>query len=426
MIIIKRIVSLLLLFVFLFAFAACTREDEPPSIYEDATVAITPPGKIPSDAKTLAELDNFNGEKAVFAYRSGTFYALIGDPNKEMSKAEEVLSGITVKQRLLTYSVSDVNEALVGGESTLLMTDMDFDGHSDIGLIQNSSKDGKQYICWLWDHASKSFNYSGQLSALVNINIDVEKKAIRGITYVNGEAVENVYRWVNRKLSRINEEDLTEKPAVTVEETNLKTAFKALYGAEPTVKETGNSVINRNNVTLFDATANNKTTKFAVTKTGVVFIDELGNGNYKKILTQNGQTVIGESVTSQYNESQFTAFAMQLAAKEVGEQNVTKATRTDTSYADKRLVYVYTVTIFNGSGTMQVAMDDTMTHYYYVDTSGKFSADLAQQTTIQQATTAVTPSTTQAPVTTTQAPTTVPTTQAPTTLPPTTISDAVG
>lgn len=412
-----------------FCLSSCVAEDEPPSIYENATVTVTPPGKIPEKAKILVELDNFNGEKVVFAYLSGTFYALVGDGNKEVSKAEEVLSGITFKQRLLTYNVSDINESLIGGEGTLLLSDMDFDGHTDIGLIQNNTKDGKQYICWLWDHPSKSFNYSSQLSSLVNLTIDATKKTIKGISYVNGEPVENLYQWKNRKLSRINEEDLTEKPAVTVEETSLKTAFKGLFGTEPTVKETGTGVINRTNVTLFDATANNKTIKFAVTKTGTVYIDEAANGQYKRIGSFNGKPVIAESVSTNYTEADYIAYALQLAEKEVGADNATRATRTDTSYADNRMMFVYTVTIFGGSGSMKVAFDDTMTHAYYVDNTGKFTA-IQESTTQQQTTTPVTtapvttiPSTTQP---TTTEPQVVTTTQTAATTPPTTISDAVG
>ena len=412
-----------------FCLSSCVAEDEPPSIYENATVTVTPPGKIPEKAKILVELDNFNGEKVVFAYLSGTFYALVGDGNKEVSKAEEVLSGITFKQRLLTYNVSDINESLIGGEGTLLLSDMDFDGHTDIGLIQNNTKDGKQYICWLWDHPSKSFNYSSQLSSLVNLTIDATKKTIKGISYVNGEPVENLYQWKNRKLSRINEEDLTEKPAVTVEETSLKTAFKGLFGTEPTVKETGTGVINRTNVTLFDATANNKTIKFAVTKTGTVYIVEAANGQYKRIGSFNGKPVIAESVSTNYTEADYIAYALQLAEKEVGADNATRATRTDTSYADNRMMFVYTVTIFGGSGSMKVAFDDTMTHAYYVDNTGKFTA-IQESTTQQQTTTPVTtapvttiPSTTQP---TTTEPQVVTTTQTAATTPPTTISDAVG
>lgn len=412
-----------------FCLSSCVAEDEPPSIYENATVTVTPPGKIPEKAKILVELDNFNGEKVVFAYLSGTFYALVGDENKEVSKAEEVLSGITFKQRLLTYNVSDINESIIGGEGTLLLSDMDFDGHTDIGLIQNNTKDGKQYICWLWDHPSKSFNYSSQLSSLVNLTIDATKKTIKGISYVNGEPVENLYQWKNRKLSRINEEDLTEKPAVTVEETSLKTAFKGLFGTEPTVKETGTGVINRTNVTLFDATANNKTIKFAVTKTGTVYIDETANGQYKRIGSFNGKPVIAESVSTNHTEADYIAYALQLAEKEVGENNATRATRTDTSYADNRMMFVYTVTIFGGNGSMKVAFDDTMTHAYYVDNTGKFTAiqdsTTQQQTTTPVATAPVTtiPSTTQP---TTTEPQVVTTTQPATTTPPTTFSDAVG
>lgn len=428
----KKLLALFLTTLFLFAFAACNAEDEPPSIYEDATMVITPPGKIPADAKILAELDSFNGEKAVFAYLNGTFYALIGDENKEMSKAEEVLSGITFKQRLLTYAVNDVTDSLIGKEDTLLLSDMDFDGYSDAALIRQNTKDGKIYACWLWDHASKSFNYNNQLSELVNISIDAEKKAVRGITYVNGEAVENVYQWKNRKLTRINEEDLTEKPAVSVEETSLKTAFQGLYGAEPTLKKTGSGVINRTNVTLFEATANNATTKFAVDKTGTVYIDETANGNYKKIVSNNGKPAIGESVTVQNTEADFITFALQLAAKEVGEDNVTKATRTDTAYAGNRLVYVYTVTIYNGNGTIKVAFDDTLTHSYFVDNNGAFSQDQSVQPTTQAPSTTAAATTAAPTQPTTQAATTEAATTQPTTTEPastqeqTTAENAVG
>lgn len=411
----KKYVLILLAAMLLMLTACGEKEDEDTlgEIVEDASVTEDLSAALPDGAEQIAQVDNFNEFNATFGCKDKVFYILLKDTASDIPFEE-----------LLQLSIPQAIDAeLLDAQGVLLMTDMDFDGFTDIGLLRAEDSVGRQYFCWLWNPDGASMTYNAELSALVDPAFDKSKKSITATVDLGGETERHIYEWFGGSLRKIGEDE-SEKD--TLDAMNVAAAAAALLGVKGTAKTSGNITVGGTLLTIYKIEGCKAV--FAVDDSGNIYMDEKGGKSYKEVISFNGTYYIGLSLVSPYTDNQYIAKAKALAAEQVGAENVNGAVRTGSDYVGKRQVMLYKVSLYGGTGSMVVAFDDTMDNVYLRTADGEYKnpADKTEKPT--ESATDVTEAPTQAPATEapTQAPVETPTEPTPTDPPateePTTVS----
>ncbi len=359
----KKTILFFLIFILLFSFAACGDKENQEQITEPTTLTEEATDAIPENAVSLVNLPDFNGYIAQFSYADAVFYVKLTQDNNES------------KTLPLTLPAA-LSDDILSAEGKMMLADMNFDGKTDIGLLYNAKKDNRQYYCFLWNERTKNLVYNASLSALTNIGVDKEAKFITAAETDGGDTVTVFYKWNNEILKRDHiEEPTTEKPTEPeITTKDVADAVQGLFGIdEDEIKKAGTDKVNGATVTVFSVDTDNETVHIAADSIGNIYIDEDRDGDYQYVDKKNGKYYIGPSIDSDYDSDDFNYFAKEIAALEVGKENVGNAVKTGTDYVEGRYVLVYEVSIYDGAGSVTVAFDDTLEYYYLLSSSGDYN-----------------------------------------------------
>ena len=382
----KKTALILLSILMLFSLCACGDKEEEPStvpatqVTEPATQALPLTGSspFPTDAYQLPTLPSFNGYKAEFAYSDGVLYVALTDEN---SKEPDVIS---------LPLTSDINESTLAGEGVLLVSDMNFDGYTDVGLLYSAKNNANKYYCFLWNVQNRTLTYNEALSILAAPTFDKEEQKVGAMVTVGDKTKRVYYEWIGTRLSELPEEEVTEEPT-TMELTAdaIAEAVYSLFGIEKeAIKEYDDTTINGSPAKVFSISTENGTVHIAADTQGYIFIDENRDGKYQTLDKKNGTYIIGASLNSGYSEKDYITHAKALAAGEVGKENVGDASVAGSDYVNDRLVTLYRVSIFEGNGHITVAFDDTMQYSYLMAPDGEFNkAELTAEPATEEPTT---------------------------------------
>lgn len=372
----KKFVLFLLTAVLLFVLSACSdREKDPTEVITEAAITVTEPVTVyPSNAKTLTKLSDFNGFETEFAYADAVFYVQLTDKDSNLSETLQLNLPAAVSDSALT------------AEGILLMADMNFDGDTDIGLLYNTKSSSRQYYCFLWNKQTQTLTYNEILSSLNTPSFDPSEEYVCAVITDDGERKKVYYKWDQEKLKEIKIEEPTAEKATEVElsaEAVAEAAWALFEVTAEDIEAIAEDTVNGTTVTVFGITTENGTVHLAANAVGSIYIDEDLDGYYQTVDVKNGKYYIGASLNSGYDSDDYLYFAKQVAALEVGEDNVGSAKRSGTDYVDGRLVLVYKVSVYDNSGSVTVAFDDTLEYYYLLSSSGNYNTP-NESTTIEE------------------------------------------
>ncbi len=373
----KKAALILLSLLMLLCLCACGEKEEVPTTEaptqatEPATQALQTNGSspFPSDARSLPSLPSFNGYKAEFAYSDGVLYIALTAQN---SKDPSVFS---------LPLTSDIAENALTGEGVMLVSDMNFDGYTDVGIRYSAANNANKYYCFLWNAQTETLTYNEALSVLAAPTFDKEEEKVGAIVKIGENSKRVYYEWIGTRLSELPEEEVTEEPTTTeLTADAVAEAVYSLFGIEKdAIQEYDDTTINGSPAKIFAISTTNGTVHIAADSQGYIFIDENRDGNYQTLDKKNGTYIIGASLNSGYSEKDYINHAKALAAGEVGKENVGDVSQAGTDYINDRLVTLYRVSIFEGAGTITVAFDDTMQYSFLLSSDGEYNE--AQTTT---------------------------------------------
>ncbi len=103
----------------------------------------------------------------------------------------------------------------LGGSYGFEVTDLNFDGHDDMMIVNEKAGDQKVYTCWIWDAEENTFAFHKDLTGLCNVKSDSILQAVFGFshTFSSEKAYDDApaatvstdtttkYIWVDGKLT---------------------------------------------------------------------------------------------------------------------------------------------------------------------------------------------------------------------------------
>lgn len=107
-------------------------------------------------------------------------------------------SNLSPIQSIQLFSEMDSNSIITNFKAE----DINFDGFTDIGVINLLGTANAYYDYYLWDSKKGSFTYYEPLSEISSPLIKPDSKTIYSYTHISAASfTENTYRWINGKLT---------------------------------------------------------------------------------------------------------------------------------------------------------------------------------------------------------------------------------
>lgn len=225
----KSLISLLLIFVFIFSFTSCLNDSSEESTTKKAEEKTTAAQQaVPNQETTTFEEETTPEEETTeeaFAFnKSDATY--LGKTDSEIYGTLEMY--LQDDKIVILDEYKDIKFLLEANgyttkkvDSTVEVesTDLNFDGYADFMLLYSETEFNTYYFCWIWDMAERTFVYYTPLSSIPSPQIIEDEQSILSLNRTSAtQMTVTTYKWIENTLIAQSHQTVTDEQQTVLSE----------------------------------------------------------------------------------------------------------------------------------------------------------------------------------------------------------------
>ncbi len=225
----KSLISLLLIFVFIFSFTSCLNDSSKESTTKKAEETTTAAQQaVPNQETTTFEEETTPEEETTeeaFAFnKSDATY--LGKTDSEIYGTLEMY--LQDDKIVILDEYKDIKFLLEANgyttkkvDSTVEVesTDLNFDGYADFMLLYSETEFNTYYFCWIWDMAERTFVYYTPLSSIPSPQIIEDEQSILSLNRTSTtQMTVTTYKWIENTLIAQSHQTVTDEQQTVLSE----------------------------------------------------------------------------------------------------------------------------------------------------------------------------------------------------------------
>lgn len=214
---IKKYLSILLIFLIVFTVSSCSNKEEPETTEAETTTEETTEEETTEEATEAVAEETvniiFSEERAekIYSFNSEIYGKLIIYLQDGYFLIFDEFGG-----KRFTVFAENYSTDKTEGAPLAISADMNFDGYTDFGVCYYKDTLNSYYFCFLWDNEERMFRYYLPLSNLANPEFNAVAETVISNNKQTFESIkQETYYFLSNELRLLSTKNITEEPSET-------------------------------------------------------------------------------------------------------------------------------------------------------------------------------------------------------------------